>query len=299
VPIHFSTLAAVPLLEGLHADDLNALAPNIESRTYGKGEALFLKGDPGGALLIVVSGVVELFIYDDDQNRIVLNQVGAGGFFGEVTLFDSGKRTANAIATETTEILVLRQNVMVSFLQRHPDAAIHVINVLSQRLRDNTALLTTNKNRMAYDVLKEKRQNIWDRVADTASTTVGSWRYLSVLIGLIVVWIILNVSNLLGVWDRPFEFNVLNLLLTVVGALQVPLILMAQRRQDDYARIAADLEYQVNLKAQLSILEVTRKLDWLREAMLDQTARLERLEANHDLSEVEEAHGNSSTNTAH
>src|SRR5258707_15176256 len=84
---------------------------------------------------------------------------------------------------------------------------------------------------------------------------------------------------MLGVWDRPLEFNVLNLLLTIVGALQVPLILMSQRRQDAYAQIAADLEYQVNLKAQLSILEVTRKLDWLREAMMDQTARLERLES--------------------
>src|SRR5258706_16457674 len=82
----------------------------------------------------------------------------------------------------------------------------------------------------------------------------------------------------MGLWHRPFAFNVLNLLLTIVAAIQVPLILMTQRRQDDYSRVAADLEYQVNLKAQLSILEVNRKLDWLREAMLDQTARLERLE---------------------
>src|SRR5260221_6965003 len=126
VNINTATLAAVPLLEGLQAEDLTALIQQIQSRTYEKGETLFLTGDPGGALLIVVSGVVELFVYDENQNRIVLNQVGSGGFFGEVSLFDNGPRTANAIATETTEILILRQEVMVNFLRRHPDGAIHV-----------------------------------------------------------------------------------------------------------------------------------------------------------------------------
>src|SRR5207248_1969524 len=124
--------------------------------------------------------------------------------------------------------------------------------------------------------------------------TVGSWRYLSFLLCLIVAWIILNVSRWIGVWDRPFEFNVLNLLLTVVSAIQVPLILMSQRRQDDYSRIAADLEYQVNLKAQLQILEVTRKLDWLRDAMLEQAGRLEKLEHDHLVPQVEAVTENAS-----
>src|SRR5205823_5309063 len=153
---------------------------------------------------------------------------------------------------------------------------------LSRRLRDNTSLLINTKDRQAYDVLQEqRRKNIWDQIADRVAFTVGSWRYLALLIFIIALWVVLNVSQMLGVWDRPIEFNVLNLLLTIVGALQVPLILMSQRRQDAYAQIAADLEYQVNLKAQLSILEVTRKLDWLREAMLEQAGRLEKLEQEH------------------
>jgi uncharacterized membrane protein len=285
--LNYTTLATVPLLEGLQPDDLNALAPNFESQTYEKGETLFIKGDPGGALLIVISGIVELFIYDENKNPILLSRVTQGGFFGEITLFDSSERTANAIATETAHVLVLRQKVMVDFLLKHPEAAIHVINVLSKRLRDTTDLLVTNKNRQAYDIFQEQR-SIWDRVADRASHLVGSWRYLSFLILVVIAWVILNASRMLGIWDRPFEFNILNLTLTIVGALQVPLILMSQRKQDDYSRISADLEYQVNLKAQLSILEVNRKLDWLRESMLDQTARLERLEGDHGLSSATE-----------
>jgi len=281
VPINQSTLAGVPLLEGLPPDDFNVLAPHIQTRMYDKGETLFLQGDPGGALLIVVSGAVELFIYDENNNRVVLSVVTAGGFFGEVSLFDNSARTANAIATELTEVLILRQDVMVDFLSKHPSAAIQIINMLSKRLRDTNALISS-RERNAYDVLEEKRA-LWERVADRAASLVGSWRYLTALMIFTILWIVLNALRTIGIWDRPPEYNVLNLTITILGALQLPLILMSQRRQDDFERIAADMDHQVNLKAQLSILEVTRKLDWLKEAMLDQTAQLERLEKAHNL----------------
>jgi CRP/FNR family transcriptional regulator, cyclic AMP receptor protein len=277
----FGTLAHIPLLEGLQPDELTALEPHIEHRQYTKGETLFLKGDPGGALMIVKGGSVELFLYDEEGNRLVLNVVTTGGFFGEVTLFDKEPRTTNAMATEDTDVLVIRQETMVAFIHKHPDAAIHMINVLSKRLRDNTNILVSGKDRKAYDLLQEQRSSRWDRIADVAANLVGSWRYLMLIFLLVISWVMLNLTQLIGTWDRPIEFNVLNLTLTIVGALQVPLILMSQRRQDDYSRIAADLEYQVNLKAQLAILEVTRKLDWLREAFVDQAERLQRLEDDH------------------
>jgi CRP/FNR family transcriptional regulator, cyclic AMP receptor protein len=283
IPNH-TVLMAVPLLEGLSPDDLNVLTPNIETCVYEKGETLFLIGDPGGALMIVASGVVELFVYDDDEKRIVLSRVALGGFFGEVSLFDNTLRTANAIATERTEILILRQNVMVNFLRRHPDAALHVINILSKRLRDTTQLVVSTKERNAYDMLEAKRK-VWERIADHLANAVGSWMYLTALIGFIIFWIILNLIRLIGIWDLPPEFNVLNLTITILGALQLPLILMSQKRQNDYERIQADLDHQVNVRAQLSILEVTRKLDWLQQAMMNQTVRLEDLERDHILPE--------------
>jgi CRP/FNR family cyclic AMP-dependent transcriptional regulator len=282
VSVNYTTLSNVPLLEGLQPEDLHILAPNIETRAYEKGETLFLKGDKGGALLIVVSGNIELFIFDENRSRIILSEVKEGGFFGEVSLFDNSLRTANAMATEPSSVLVLRQEIMVNFLRRHPDAAIHVINILSKRLRDTTTLVSSNKNGQAYAMLQEQRRlQIWDRIADKAATIVGSWPYLTLLVGGVILWVILNAIQLFGTWDRGPEFNVLNLTLTILGALQVPLILMSQRRQDDFERIAADLDYQVNLKAQLSILEVTRKLDWLQEAMLEQMNRLQSLESSH------------------
>ncbi len=136
--IEFSQLAHVPLLEGLQPDDFTELQPFIQTRVYGTGETVFLEGDKGGALMIVISGEVEIFILNDSNARIVLSHVTKGGFFGEVTLFDNGTRSTNARATQPTQIIILTQDVMVGFLQRHPDTAIQIINVLSRRLRDTT-----------------------------------------------------------------------------------------------------------------------------------------------------------------
>ena len=120
----------------------------------------------------------------------MLSQVGPGGFFGEVTLFDNGERTANAIATEQTEVIILRQEIMVDFLQKHPNAALHIIQVLTKRLRDTTVLVT-NRQGNAYDMLQEKL-TFSQFVADRAVNLVGSWRYLTVLISIILTWMLLN-----------------------------------------------------------------------------------------------------------
>ncbi len=275
-PINYGHLAAVPLLAGLQVEDFNALAPHIETRTYEKGAALFLKGDKGGALLIVIEGMIDLFIYDDDGNRVVLAQVTAGGFFGEVSLFDNSTRTTNAIATQTTQVIVLSQKVMTEFLIKQPSAAIHIINVLSQRLRDTTDLVTA-KDRDAFEMLQEEI-SVWERIADRISNRVGSWPYLTLLITFMIGWIVLNTTNIFGIWDAPPTFGILALIITTLGALELPLILMSQHRQDKFEQIQADLDRQVNIKSELAILEVTRKLDWLQEATLSQAARLDRLE---------------------
>jgi uncharacterized membrane protein len=204
--------------------------------------------------------------------------VPAGGFFGEVTLFDQSTRTANAMATQHTRIVLLRQDVMIDFLRRHPESSIHVINVLTKRLRDTTQLITARESDNAFEML-EKSTNVWERLADRVSAVVGSWAYLGGLISIILVWVVISVIRYPG--GIPAPIDILGIVITTLGALQLPLILMSQNRQDRFEQIQADLDHQVNVKAQLSILEVTRKLDWLQEAMLEQARRLDHLEAEH------------------
>ena len=269
-----SLLGNVPLLDGLSAEDLSELVALAEMRQYESGETLFLKGDPGGALLIVIEGEVELFLYDDNNRRLILSQVSTGSFFGEVTLFDNSPRTTNALAIKPTHVLLLHSEVILDFLRKYPDAAIHVLTVLSRRLRDTTELATANAG-SAFDML-QKTSNVWERLADRLSSVVGSWPYLATLIGLITLWVLLNVASNSN--SIPGPIDGMGILITIIGALQLPLILMSQRRQDKFEKIQADVDHDVNIRAQLSILEVTRKLDWLQEAMVQQAQRLNRLE---------------------
>ncbi len=272
--IDLTLLSSVPLLEGLQPEDYKQLVPFLEPRIYELGDTLFIKGDPGGALIVVLDGEVELFIYDETGSHIVLSVVGSGGFFGEVTLFDGGPRTTNARATKHTRAIVLRQEVMIGFLRKYPDAAIHIISVLAKRLRDSTELITARGGN-AFEMLRES-SSVWDRVADRLSALVGSWGYLAVLIGLVLVWIGISVSRQPTIIPAPLD--ALGIAITTIGALQLPLILMSQKRQDRFEKIQAELDHQVNVKAQLSILEVTRKLEWLQEATVNQTQRLDRLD---------------------
>ncbi len=273
--IEYSHLASVPLLEGLQPTDFEELKPLIETRQFGQGETLFLVGDKGGALMIVIEGHVELFIYDDDNQRLVLSDVGVGSFFGEVTLFDNGTRSTNAMATQLTTVIILRQEVMMSFLHKHPETAIHIINVLSRRLRDTTQLVRAKEGN-AFQMLEDSA-NVWQHISDRLSGMVGSWEYLVGLVLFILTWIALGILS--GERNFPSVYDALGILITTLGALQLPLIMMSQKRQDKFEKIQADLDHQVNVRAQLSILEVTRKLDWLQEATLDQTRRMDALES--------------------
>jgi CRP/FNR family cyclic AMP-dependent transcriptional regulator len=148
-------LTTIPLFEGLDGQELDILIGHIDTMTYQPGDALFSEGDPSGSLMIVGSGAVEIFIYDEQHNPIVLNRITRGGFFGEVTLFDNTPRSTNARIAEPTELYVIHRDDMVDFLHKHPDAAIKIITVLSKRLRDATVRIT-GKQVNAYDVLHAK-----------------------------------------------------------------------------------------------------------------------------------------------
>ena len=152
---HYSMLASVTLFQGLDLHELQALMDAIQTREYAAGENLFVEGDPGGMLMIVVSGAVEIFIYGENNTSITLNTINVGGFFGEVSLFDGSQRSTNAVARQPTTVATLSRDVMVDYLHKHPSAAINIITVLSKRLRDATTLIGRRETN-AYEVLQEK-----------------------------------------------------------------------------------------------------------------------------------------------
>jgi uncharacterized membrane protein len=106
----------------------------------------------------------------------------------------------------------------------------------------------------------------WDRLADRVAAVGGSWTFIFTFLALLLAWMLLN-TGVLAKWDLvfdPYPYIFLNLMLSLIAALQAPVIMMSQNRQAAKDRIAARNDYEVNLKAELEIMALHEKLDALR-----------------------------------
>jgi uncharacterized membrane protein len=114
--------------------------------------------------------------------------------------------------------------------------------------------------------LVEVSSTRWERIADRMAAIGGSWGFIFGFLGVLVGWIVLN-TDVLPQWNvefDPYPYIFLNLMLSMVAALQAPVILMSQNRQATKDRIAARNDYEINLKAELEIMALHEKLDALR-----------------------------------
>jgi uncharacterized membrane protein len=274
MPIDVSVLKDVPLFQLLDEDELRALTTEIEERTYVAGQTVFKAGQPGGEMHVVLEGRVETFLTDEEGQRVVLAKLGPGEIFGELSLLDNNPRSASAEAREPTRTCIVDRADLERLFARKPQAALDILAVLSRRLRMTDVLLSQRVARNPNAVIEEKA-GFGDHVADLVARFGGSWTFINAFIVLMLVWMALNTFILL----RPFDaapFIGLNLVLSMLAALQAPVIMMSQNRQDAKDRVRADLDYQVNLKSEVEIMELHRKLDRMKEELLDLLAQMHR-----------------------
>ncbi len=269
-----SLLAGIQFFDLLNEENRKALANVIDSTTLKDGETLFHAGEPGDALYIVRSGEIELYIKDTAGQRIVLNTARPGDFFGELALLDEGPRTATAAALADSELLVLGRDDLILLFQKNPDAALHMLASLGRMTRKADELLRTRVSRN-LNVEEEETLTFGQRIADRVARFGGSWTFIILFGVFMLFWISMNALRGAGAFD-PFPYILLNLALSMVAAMQAPVIMMSQNRQSSKDRLKADLDYEVNLKAELEIAHLHEKTDRLYEALGDRLARLEK-----------------------
>jgi len=116
------------------------------------------------------------------------------------------------------------------------------------------------------------------RAADAVATFGGSWTFVGLFAGIMVLWVGLNAFLLMsrGRTFDPYPFILLNLFLSMLAAIQAPVILMSQNRQSEKDRIHAEHDYEVNLKAELDIMLLHKKMDLLREKQWDELLDIQR-----------------------
>ena len=124
--------------------------------------------------------------------------------------------------------------------------------------------LLRRKHRAASPASPRIRLTLGQRIADIVASNMGSWRFIIIQSAILIVWIILNITAYVERWD-PYPFILLNLALSFQAAYAAPFIMMSQNRQQDVDRLAAEHDYQVNIKAELEIELLHEKIDKLRE----------------------------------
>ncbi len=267
-------IGEVPIFELLDPEEREALAQMMDCRDYRSGQTIFHYGDPGGEIFILRSGRVELFVESNDGEKIILAENEHGDVIGELSFLDGGPRTATAIAREDTEVLTVHRERLLEFIDKHPHAAMDLLTVVGRRLRLTDDLLRTRVSRN-LNVEEEERMTLGQRVADKVASFGGSWTFICIFAGIMLVWVLLNTSALLSHHFDPYPYILLNLFLSMIAAIQAPVIMMSQNRQAAKDRLQADADYEVNLKAELEVAQLHRKIDNIYERLEEHWARLE------------------------
>jgi len=270
-------LRSVPLFASLDDQAARELRNLLKVRDAKNGTVLFRSGDSGDAMYLIDTGRVRISVRDEDKEEVTLAELAGGDFFGEMALIDGKQRSADARVIEDARLAVLDRIKFLSFVRSNPDVALEMLSAVTDRLRRTDDLL---RRRVSRNVNEEQaaRLTMADRAADLLAEFGGSWKFILTSVGLILFWIGLNSYILVKRFD-PLPFQMLNLVLAVIAGLQAPIIMMSQNRQGQKDRLRADLDFQVNLKNELSLAEVLRRLDVLESERLprlfeEQNARL-------------------------
>jgi CRP/FNR family transcriptional regulator, cyclic AMP receptor protein len=259
-------LRSVPLFASLDDAAATELRDLLSTKIVPQNTRLFRQGDKGDAMYLIESGRVRISIRDEDKQELTLAELAQGDFFGEMAIIDGRQRSADAQVIEDANLAVLSRDAFLSFVRTSPDVALEMLAALTDRLRRTDELLRSRVSRNVNEEAKA-RLTLADRAADLIAEFGGSWKFIGASIALIVFWIIFNSIILVRGFD-PAPYQMLNLVLAVIAGMQAPIIMMSQNRQGEKDRLRADLDYQVNLKNELSLAEVLRRLDVLESERL-------------------------------
>ena len=267
-------LAEVPLFSRLDDEERAALSSMLQPRLFRAGDTIFCAGDRGEALYIIRSGKVRLELTTNEGECLLLDEVDAGEVLGEISFLDAGPRTASAIAAEDSELLEFERSRLLEFVQHHPHAALDILGVMANRIRSSDLLLRT---RVSRNLNEEEQETLTfgERLADRVATFGGSWSFIILFGVTLAAWVIGNTVALVKHPFDPYPFIFLNLILSMLAAIQAPVIMMSQNRQGAKDRMKSDLDYRIDLKGELEIAHLHTKVDQIYEMLQDRFPSLE------------------------
>ena len=267
MPIDLHVLKEVPLFALLDDEEMAVLADHVEIKRFAARQRIYKIGDPPGQAYVLVSGAVRVTTIDVDNQEVVVDEPTHGDFFGFASMLDETPHQTAAQALDDVVCVEVDRKDIAALLQQKPMAGMDLLTVLGKQFHSANQLLRTRAMRNANEMIDEEA-SFGERIADQVARFGGSWRFIISFGVILLVYTGINILLRQNAWD-PYPFILLNLFLSMLAAIQAPVIMMSQNRQDTKDRLRSELDYDVNRRAESEIQSLSQKLNLLHEKLDD------------------------------
>jgi CRP/FNR family cyclic AMP-dependent transcriptional regulator len=260
-------LKQVPLFALLDDDETAVLATQVDVKSFAPRERIYKIGDPGSLAYVTISGKVRVTTVDDDNQEVTVDEPENGEFFGFASMLDQTPHQTNAIALEQTMCLEVSRDDIQALILRKPHAGMDILTVLGRQFHAAQNLVRIRANRNVNEVIEES-ETFGERIADNVAGFGGSWTFIIIFLTVMLSYAVTNIILGKRAWD-PYPFILLNLFLSMLAAIQAPVIMMSQNRQDTKDRLRGELDFDVNRRAESEIQGLAKQLHLLDQKIDD------------------------------
>jgi uncharacterized membrane protein len=272
MPYTADELQKVPLFSLLDDDELDVLSHQVELHTFDAKQRIYKAGDPASNAFVVMSGSVRVTLIDEDGQEVLFSEPQHGDFFGFASMMDDSPHATSAVATEPTTCVAIDRHDLMHLVTSKPMAGLDMMTALAREIHATQRIVRVRAARNPNEVFEET-ETVGERVADRVAGFGGSWTFIIVFLSALLIYVAINIALRHHSWD-PYPFILLNLFLSMLAAIQAPVIMMSQNRQDAKDRVRSELDFQVNRRAEMEIQSLSRKLHALGDKLDDVEDRL-------------------------
>jgi uncharacterized membrane protein len=280
---HSDQLRQVPLFSLLDDDELNILAQQVELRDFAANQRIYKAGDPNGPAYVMLTGAVNVTLIDEDGQEVIFSQPHPGDFFGFASMLEGSTHQTTAIAAEPTSCIEIDRNDISALLEKKPQAGLDMLTVFATEIHNAQRVIRGRTMRNPNELIDEQ-ETFGERIADHVASFGGSWTFIITFLTTMTAYVILSIVLVAmhgHSWD-PYPFILLNLFLSMLAAIQAPVIMMSQNRQDHKDRLRSELDFEVNRRAEAEIQALARKLHYLTDIVGDIHEHVRTPNTNHD-----------------
>ncbi len=260
-------LKHVPLFALLDDEETAVLAGQVELKKFAPRQRIYKTGDTTGQAYVMVTGRVRVTTLDQDHQEVVVDEPAHGEFFGFASMLEQTPHQTTAMALEESECIEVDRHDIAVLLQRKPMAGMDMLTVLGKQFHASQQLVRVRANRNPNEII-EKDMTFGERIADSVAGFGGSWTFILTFLSVLVIYTAVNIILRKSAWD-PYPFILLNLFLSMLAAIQAPVIMMSQNRQDTKDRLRSELDFDVNRRAESEIQGLARKLNLIGDKIND------------------------------